>query len=129
MLNGSYTLPRDIADSDWSAALARWPDHDVVLFGAANFSRLDGDTRQAAARYRRLVKLYPEHVPGLNNFADLLMAGGCLTAARRAIEAASANQAFAPEFSVIVDDTWREIESAFARIASEKQATCHLAEP
>lgn len=112
----------------WAAAVTRWPNEAVVLFGAANHSRLNGDTQLAATHYRRLLALHPEHVPGQNNFADLLLIEGCIAGARRVIEATTESLGLAHAFSAVVDQTRREIEAASVHWSREKASPCAFIE-
>jgi tetratricopeptide (TPR) repeat protein len=65
----------------YDAALSRWPDNVLALFGTGNIHYTQGDTEAAEATYRRLLVLHPEHVAARNNLAQVLSERGCIKAA------------------------------------------------
>lgn len=70
------------------AGLAEWPAHADLAFAAGNYARMHGDEMGAARLYRRALSASPTHTGVLNNYADLLLAAGCLSAAESRINAA-----------------------------------------
>jgi hypothetical protein len=76
-----------VARAAWEAALSRWPQHPDILFATANVRQQQADP-EAAALYRQLLAIAPEHMAARNNFADLLLHAGCPMAAATLIEPA-----------------------------------------
>lgn len=77
----------------YRAALGRWPDSDLALFGTAgNLHRL-GDLAGAEAAYRRLLAHQPAHVAALNNLAEVLADRGCYALAVDTIDHAAETHA------------------------------------
>lgn len=68
----------------YEAALARWPDSTIALFGLAYARHVAGDLRGAEAGYRDLLVRQPRHTAAYNNLAEVLSARGCHAQARAA---------------------------------------------
>ena len=75
---------------------------------------------EAAARYRSVLVIEPEHLGALNNYADLLVQAGCRDEARalitRAVEIGSDN----PRLRSIIESTAEQI----ARMPGGKNGRC-----
>ncbi|MFU8765010.1 MAG: PA2778 family cysteine peptidase [Haliea sp.] len=99
----------------WESALARWPQEPDILFATANARRTAADQEAAAALYRRLLLLAPEHMAGRNNFADLLLQAGCPAAAAGIVAPA---QAAAPGLAALVQDAVSRTAEAIASALS-----------
>jgi hypothetical protein len=65
----------------YDAALSRWPDNTLALFGAGNIHYTQGNSDAAEASYLRLLALYPDHAAARNNLAQVLSERGCSKAA------------------------------------------------
>lgn len=76
----------------YRAALARWPDSDLALFGTAGSLHRLGDLAGAEAAYRRLLARRPAHAAALNNLAEVLADRGCYASAVDAIDQALATR-------------------------------------
>lgn len=101
------------AERAHAAALARWPDDELVLFAAAANRHTAHDLPAAAALYRRLLAAAPDNAAARNNFANVLAEQGCLDAARREAEAALAG-ALANPLREAIRDTLESISAAAA---------------
>ncbi len=75
----------------YRAALVRWPDNTLAMFGLGNARYAQGELTAAAALYRRLLDIQPGHVAARNNLAQLLADRGSYAAALLEIEAGLAN--------------------------------------
>jgi hypothetical protein len=102
------------ARQSYDAALARWPDDELVLFAAAGQRLLSGDAARAVALYRDLLAANPGHNAARNNLANALAARGCYAAgldeARRALAGADPEGAL----TSAIRDTVAELERALA---------------
>lgn len=67
----------------WEAALERWPEDPVALFGLGNVALTLGDTREAELLYRRLIEVDPSQLMARNNLAYALAGQGRYEEARR----------------------------------------------
>lgn len=82
------TGPATAAAGAYDAALQRWPDQPVALFGKANIALRDGQPVVATDLLTRLLMQQPGLTPGWNNLAYGLMGSGCRGAAIAAIDCA-----------------------------------------
>lgn len=78
------------ARTGYAAAVARWPAHAGLSVAYGNLLRQTGATAAAEAAYRAALTEEPQHVPALNNLADLLLDLGRLDEAYAAAVAAVA---------------------------------------
>jgi len=76
----------DAALGAYESFVARFPNDATALFGLGNVAFELGDHRRAERAYRRLLVVLPGDALVLNNLATVLLAEGCVAAARRAIE-------------------------------------------
>ncbi len=76
------------ARTAYAAALGRWPDDPVALFGLANTEYRLGRLDDAANVYTRLLALDPANPIVLNNLAEVMLARGCAERAERYAETA-----------------------------------------
>jgi hypothetical protein len=77
------------AQTAYAAALSRWPDNELALFGAANASHRLGQLEAARRDYERLLVLAPDNPFVLNNLAEVLLDQGCPALAEGLVDAAS----------------------------------------
>ena len=102
---------RHLLEGNLDAAKAR-------AFGEAYLDA--GREVEAAARYRSVLVIEPEHLGALNNYADLLVQAGCRDEARalitRAVEIGSDN----PRLRSIIESTAEQI----ARMPGGKNGRC-----
>ncbi|MGC1955425.1 MAG: PA2778 family cysteine peptidase [Gammaproteobacteria bacterium] len=81
----------DAAARFYTAALSRWPDNTLALFGTGNIQYAQGDRGAAEKTFRRLLVLQPEHAAARNNYAHILAESGCRAVALAEIDAGLAN--------------------------------------
>ena len=74
----------------WEAAVVRWPDDPVALFGLANVALSTERHAVAEQQYRRLLALQPDNAAGRNNLALALARQGRSDEALTEIELALA---------------------------------------
>ncbi len=67
----------EIARRGYEAALERWPQQPLALFGLGNCLLAAGEEEQAVMVYRRLLAIDPEHAAAVNNLAEALSRRGC----------------------------------------------------
>lgn len=93
----------------YAAALERWPAHAGLSVAYGNLLRQAGAAAAAEAAYRAALTEEPQHVPALNNLADLLLELGRLDEAH-----ATASDAVALDspYRATAAATLREIERA-----------------
>jgi hypothetical protein len=108
-------LEAGAAERGYRAALERWPNDELVLFAAAGERHSARDLTAAAALYRRLVAMAPQHAAARNNLANVLAERGCHTAALAQARAALAALAPGDALGTAIRDTVAEIERAVAR--------------
>ena len=65
----------------YDAALSRWPDNTLALFGTGNIHYTQGNGDAAEATYQRLLAIRPDYAAARNNLAHLLAERGCREAA------------------------------------------------
>lgn len=65
----------------YAAALSRWPDNPLALFGTGNIHYTQGNREAAEATYQRLLAIRPDNAAARNNLAHLLAERGCRDAA------------------------------------------------
>jgi len=102
------------AERGYDAALARWPDDELVLFAAAAHRHGAGDLASATTLYRQLLAAAPRNAAARNNLANVLAARGCQTQALAEARLALADSAATAELSGAIRDTVNEIERAIA---------------
>lgn len=93
----------------YAAAVARWPAHAGLAIAYGNLLRKAGAAEAAEAVYRVALTAEPNHVPALNNLADLLLAAGRLDEAYAAAVAAVAQDG---PYRATAAATLRAIENA-----------------
>jgi len=98
----------------YEAALARWPNDELVLFAAAGQRHGAGDLMGATALYRQLLAAAPRHAAARNNLANVLAARGCHTEALFEARSALAASAATDELRGAIRDTVNEIEREIA---------------
>lgn len=116
-------LPNTSVALAYEAAVERWPNDPFVLFLAASREHALDRQQPAAALYRRLIEIDPEHAAARNNLANIYLERGCLEEA--ASEAAQALELQSPdgEFLAAINETLTDIRSA----ASNADGECLLA--
>jgi hypothetical protein len=102
------------AERAYRAAIARWPDDELVLFAAAGERHAAGELSAATALYRQLVAAAPQHAAGRNNLANVLAERGCHAEALAEARAALAALSPADELGDAIRDTVAELERAAA---------------
>jgi hypothetical protein len=112
LLGASAHLAPESAARAYRAALARWPSESLVLFLAAAREHTLDNLDPAAALYRRLLALEPDHAAARNNLANVLLAQGCLDSAAREAEIALGMQLPDGDFVAAISETIGEIEAA-----------------
>ena len=65
----------------YTAALSRWPDNNLALFGMGNIHYVQGNMDAAEAAYQRLLSIQPNYAAARNNLAHILAQRGCREAA------------------------------------------------
>jgi hypothetical protein len=108
----------DDAARAYRAAAQHWPDEPLPWLGLANTAAYQKDWVAAELTYRRVLALEPGQAVAWNNRAEALRQLGCLDAARRVLDDASA--------AVATDDALRP---ALARTLAQVAAAPHVAEP
>jgi hypothetical protein len=96
----------------YRAALSRWPEQPVALFGLANALRAEGELDAAIETYRLLARVQPGHIANLNNLADVLSLRGCRTEALATVEQALAAAQQGEPLRPVLEQTRREILTA-----------------
>jgi tetratricopeptide (TPR) repeat protein len=79
-----------VAASFYRAALDRWPDSTLAMFGLGNSHYAQGKLQQAEEQYRRLLAIQPGNAAARNNLAQVLADRGCRDAALAEVDAALA---------------------------------------
>lgn len=92
----------------YAAAARRWPAEPLPLLALANLDYARGDLVAAERGFHAAVQLDPQDAAARNNRAEVLRQLGCLTAARREVEAARALASGGPLAST-VESTARQI--------------------
>jgi tetratricopeptide (TPR) repeat protein len=90
LVDSAAAFPRDDRIRSLEAGLTVWPDDPDLNFAGGNLAREAGLPGKAETYYRRTLAAAPRHLGALNNYADLLFAQGCHSAARAQIEKALA---------------------------------------
>jgi hypothetical protein len=106
----SAQLPPESLDQAFAAALARWPEDELIRFGAAAHLHRRGNTAAAEELYRSLLARNPGHVGARNNLAQILLDRGCPGAARAEAEIALRLAQRDSRFLAAVQDTVAAIE-------------------
>ncbi len=80
-----------VADSSslqtaYAGALERWPENTSALFGLAATLHAQGKLSEAQQRYIELLALRADHIPALNNLAELYADRGCRALAASTIK-------------------------------------------
>lgn len=96
----------------YSAALSRWPDDPVALFGVGNARYARGDHAGAEAAYRHALRVQPRHAAAANNLADVLAARGCFDEALATVDTALADAAGGSAVEHALRQTRDEIRAA-----------------
>ena len=71
----------EVAAVFYTAALSRWPDNTLALFGTGNIHYAQGNREAAEAAYQRLLLIKPDYAAARNNLAHILAQRGCREAA------------------------------------------------
>lgn len=108
------------ARAAYDSALAKWPDHELVLFAAAARKHADRDLDAATTLYRRLLAIAPTHAAARNNFANVLAERGCRASALAEARAALAIVDSADPLYAPIGDTVASLE----RDRTEDGASC-----
>lgn len=86
----SASQPRAAAEF-YAAALTRWPDNTLALFGSGNTHYVLGNRDAAETSYQRLLAIRPDNAAARNNLAHILAERGCRKAAIAEIDSGLAN--------------------------------------
>lgn len=112
-----------VAETAYRAALSRWPESALAWQAFANARYAAKDARGAEDALREAVRLDPQSAAARNNLASLLLARGCVRAAREQVGALMATTI--PEaLRAAIEDTRRDVEVAL----NAKSASCALSE-
>jgi Peptidase_C39 like family/Tetratricopeptide repeat len=103
------------ARAAYQAALLRWPDDVVALFGLANTSYRLGDVLAAQHAYERLLALTPNNPIVLNNLAEVLLGRGCPVLAAGYADAAMAATSGGSDLAAAIEDTRAKAETMRAQ--------------
>jgi Peptidase_C39 like family/Tetratricopeptide repeat len=93
------------AQAAYTAALQRWPENFVALFGLANTSYRLGEAQAAQQAYERLLDLAPDNPIVLNNLAEVLLERGCPVLAGGYADAALVASGATGELAAAIEDT------------------------
>jgi tetratricopeptide (TPR) repeat protein len=108
----------------YEAALTRWPNDTIGLFGRANALHELGRLDEAAEAYQRLISENPSHMAALNNLAQVYLDQGCYSRAQETIDGALAGKPSGPLHSALMD-THTRVRNA---PASTDRAGCDTGE-
>lgn len=111
----------EIARQGYEAALARWPEQPVALFGLANSLLALGLHGQAAVTYRRLLAIEPGHAAAVNNQAEALSRLGCHREALDLLDRTLGGAGGGGRFRTTLQQTRSEVE---ARLAGQGGEDC-----
>jgi tetratricopeptide (TPR) repeat protein len=111
-------LDREQNAAAFAAAVARWPNDELVLFAAAGRHLSEGDLPSATMLYRRLLSAAPEHAAARNNLANVLAERGCYAEALTESRAALAAVEPGSQLYAAITDTAATIERAAAAAPS-----------
>lgn len=100
------------AAAAYAAALARWPNDELVLFAAAGHKLALRDSVGATALYRQLLATAPQNAAARNNLANVLAERGCYADALREARAALTRVAADDELYGAISATVAEIENS-----------------
>ncbi len=114
----------EIARQGYEAALSRWPEQPVALFGLANSLLALGLHEQAVATYRRLLAIDPGHAAAVNNQAEALSQLGCHREALHLLDRTLGEAGGGGNFRSTLQQTRSEIG---VRLASPGGEACRLA--
>lgn len=103
------------ARAGWQAALTRWPDATVALFGLANSEFLLGNWTEAEAGYRALLASQHGLVMARNNLALALLGLGRIDEARTEAILALRQAEGTAVFRQAIKETLAEIDAAAER--------------
>jgi hypothetical protein len=112
------------AQRGYRAALERWPMDELVLFAAAGQRYTAGDLRAAAALYRELLTVAPQHAAARNNLANVLAERGCPAEALAQARAALAALSPGDPLGDAVRSTVAELEQAAASAGASPAGVC-----
>ncbi|MGQ0530904.1 MAG: PA2778 family cysteine peptidase [Panacagrimonas sp.] len=99
----------DIAEVAYRAALTRWPESALAWQAFANARYAAKDARGAEDALREAVRLAPQSAAARNNLASLLLARGCVRAARGQLDALTT---IPDALRAAIEDTLRGVEAA-----------------
>jgi tetratricopeptide (TPR) repeat protein len=108
---------REAAALAYAAAATRWPEEPAAAFAYAGTQIASGDLAGAEDTYRRLLDGAPQYTAARNNLAVLLTRRGCLSAARRQLDAARAGDT--GRFATELADTAAELDARSAGDAAD----------
>lgn len=114
----------EIARQGYEAALARWPEQPVALFGLANSLLALGLHQQAVVTYRRLLAIDPGHAAAVNNQAEALSRLGCHQRALELLDRTLGEAGGGGVFRSTLQQTRSEIG---ARLTGSGDEVCRLA--
>ncbi len=103
------------------AGMTAWPGDADLTFAAANEARGQGQEEDAAAMYRRVLSIAPDHPGALNNLADLLSAMGCQRAAMALVERGLLSAAAGSALADVLETTRHEIVARQVTTVGEAQ--------
>lgn len=120
----------DAAACFYTAALSRWPDNTLALFGTGNMQYAQGDREAAEKTFRRLLALQPEHAAARNNYAHILAESGCRERALAEIDAALvAMHDHEPMWQYLLDTRTEILDSPVEAGATERSCPAPLSTP
>lgn len=67
-------VPATTAKAAYQAAVAKWPDHQVLLMGLGNVAYAAHDLTLAEATFRHVTEAHPHSAAAYNNLANVLLA-------------------------------------------------------
>ncbi|MEM8766396.1 MAG: PA2778 family cysteine peptidase [Pseudomonadota bacterium] len=112
LIDASGRLAAADFERSLAVALRRWPRSADLNFAAANAARSSGDFDAARERFQKTLQLQPEHLGALNNYADLLLALGCVSEAQKNIDTAINLAESASPLMAVLQATEREVAAA-----------------
>lgn len=99
-----------VANAGWRAALQRWPENSLVVFGVAGIEYADGNYERAIKHYRQIIRAEPQHLFARNNLAMALAQRGRLSEASTVISAALQDAAESSAIRRLLSQTADEIK-------------------
>lgn len=107
----------------YDAALSRWPDNTLALFGTGNILYIQGNSKDAEATFQRLLVIQPDHAPARNNLAYILSERGCRRAAIAELDSALAAMGRDDPMRQLLLDSRTEILNS-SEAANTSAASC-----